>query len=112
MKLRNDDALGAVDDESAVVGHQRNFAEEDLFFLDIADRQDLGVGIFVLTSQADLHLERNSIAHAAFLALLLIVLVLQTDRLAAVLTQSRSDKVERAAAVTQRLAGSQWVNLD
>ena len=37
VQLRNDDALGAVDDERAVVGHQRNFAEEDFLFLDVAN---------------------------------------------------------------------------
>src|SRR5256884_1110195 len=30
MKLRDDDALRAVDDESSIVCHQRNLAEEDL----------------------------------------------------------------------------------
>ena len=37
MQLRNNDALGTVDDERAVLGHQRNFAEEHFLFLDVAD---------------------------------------------------------------------------
>ena len=37
MQLRNDDTLGAVDDEGAVVGHQRHFAEIDLLLTDVLD---------------------------------------------------------------------------
>src|ERR1039457_6453837 len=37
VQLGHDDALGAVDDEGAVVRHQRDFAEEDFLFLDVAD---------------------------------------------------------------------------
>ena len=38
VQLADDDALGAVDDEGAVVGHQRDLAEVDLLLLDVADR--------------------------------------------------------------------------
>src|SRR5262249_728764 len=112
MKLRNDHALGTVDDEGAVVSHQRDFAEEDFFFLDVADRQDFGVRIFVENSEPDLDLQRNAVAHAAFLALLLIVFVFQTDRLAAVFAKLRANKVERAATMTKRVARGQRVHLD
>src|SRR6185503_19890671 len=61
MKLRNDDALRAVDDERAVVRHQRDFTKEDFLFLDVADRQDFRVRIFVEDSEPDLHLERNAV---------------------------------------------------
>ena len=37
VQLADDHALGAVDDERAVVRHQRNFAEEDFLFLDVAN---------------------------------------------------------------------------
>ena len=37
VQLRDDDALGAVDDERAVLGHQRDVAEVDLLLLDVAD---------------------------------------------------------------------------
>src|SRR6267143_128046 len=37
VQLRNDHALSAVDDEGAVVSHQRNFTEEDFLFLDVAN---------------------------------------------------------------------------
>ena len=38
VQLADDDALGAVDDERAGVGHQRDLAEVDLLLLDVADR--------------------------------------------------------------------------
>ena len=40
VQLADDDALGAVDDERAVVGHQGHFAHVDLLLLDLLD--DLG----------------------------------------------------------------------
>ena len=112
MKLRNDDALGAVDDEGTVVGHQRNFAKEDFFFLDVANRERFGFRILVVNRQTNLHLERHAVAHAAFLTLLLIVLVLQADRLAAVFAKLWAHGVERAALVTERFARRQRIDLD
>src|SRR6185503_2578307 len=112
MQLRNDDAFGAVDDERAVVRHQRNFPKEDFFFLDVADGQNFGVRILVEYSEPDLDLQRDAVAHAAFLAFLLIVLVFETDRLAAVFAQLWSHEVERAATMTKRIAGSERVHLD
>jgi hypothetical protein len=41
VQLRHDHALGAVDDEGAVVGHQGHFAHVDLLFLDFLDRLGL-----------------------------------------------------------------------
>ena len=38
MHLRDDDALGAVDDERAVVGHERDVAHVDILLLDVLDR--------------------------------------------------------------------------
>ena len=60
MKLANDDALGSVDDERAVVGHQRNFAKEDFFFLDVADRLQAGVRILVVNRQPNFDLQRHA----------------------------------------------------
>src|ERR1051325_3495993 len=61
MKLRNDDALSAVDDEGAVVSHQRDFAEEDLFLLDVADRERLSFRVFVKDGEANLDLELDRV---------------------------------------------------
>jgi hypothetical protein len=44
VQLRNDHALGAVNDEGAVLGHQRNFAKEHFLFLDVADGLCAGFG--------------------------------------------------------------------
>ena len=65
MELADDYALGAIDDERSVVGHQRDFAEEDLLFFDVADalvagfvlggqrQRDLGAGIGVFAQILD-----------------------------------------------------------
>ena len=37
MQLRDDHALGAVDDEGAGVGHERNLAHVDFLLLDVLD---------------------------------------------------------------------------
>src|SRR3954465_11996078 len=110
MQLGNNHAFGSVDDESSVVGHQRNFTKEDFFFLDVADRFDVRVGIFVIYGQANLDLERHAVTHAALLTLLLIVLMLQADRLAAIRTQFRPYRIEGAANVAKRFARAQWIN--
>jgi hypothetical protein len=54
----------------------------------------------------------KTVTHAAFLALLLIVFVLQADWLAAVFAKLRAHKVERAAAMTERFARCERVHLD
>src|SRR6185436_5179663 len=79
VQLRHDDAFRTVDDESTVVGHQRDFAKEDFLFLDVADREHFRVRVLVKDRQTDLYLERNAVAHATFLTLLLVVLMFQTD---------------------------------
>jgi hypothetical protein len=68
MQLADDDALGAVDDERAVLGHQRDFAEIDFLLFDVANRFRAGVRILVENRQADDDLQRSGIGHAAFLA--------------------------------------------
>jgi hypothetical protein len=44
VQLRHHDALGAVDDERAGLGHQRDLAEVDLLLLDVADDALAAVG--------------------------------------------------------------------
>src|SRR5258705_5808479 len=100
MELAHYDAFSAVDDERAVVGHQRNLAEEHLFFLDVADRLLAGVLVGVPDRQANLDLERDREGHRFFLTLLLGVLVLKRHRLAAVVAQHGRDRVHRAALRT------------
>ena len=64
-ELADDDALTAVDDEGAVLGHQREIAHEDLGLLDLAR---------LVIGQADKHLERGGVGHVALAALLQRVL--------------------------------------
>ncbi len=63
--LRDDDTLGAVDDEGAAVGHDREITHEDFLFLDLHG---------LLVGQADTDLERGGIRGVAGLALLLGIL--------------------------------------
>ncbi len=66
MELGDDDALGAVDDERAVLGHERNLAHVDLLLLHFLD----GVlrRFLVHDDQADLGAQRGAVRQAALLA--------------------------------------------
>ena len=74
VELRDDDALGAVDDERAGVGHQRDLAEVDLLLLHVADRLDAGLFVDVPHDEADDDLDRRRERHAARAALVDVVL--------------------------------------
>ena len=74
VHLRDDDALGAVDDEGAVRRHERHVAHVDVLLLDVLDRLGLGLGIDVEHDQAQRHLERRGVGHAALAALVDVVL--------------------------------------
>src|SRR6202041_956260 len=68
VQLRYDYALGAVNDEGAVDGHQRNFAEEDLLLLDVADRLGARSCVLVEGGKADGHMQRGGVRRPALLA--------------------------------------------
>lgn len=70
VQLRDDDALGAVDDEGTVVGHQRDFAQIDLLLLHVLD--GLGRRLAVVDHQAHGHAQRRAIAHATLTAFTLV----------------------------------------
>ncbi len=74
MHLRNDDALGAVDHEGAVLGHERHVAHVDVLLLDVLD--GLGAGVFVdfEHDEPERHLERRRKGHSALLAFLDVIL--------------------------------------
>ena len=59
-ELRDDDALGAVDDEGAAVGHHREVAHEDRLLADLAG---------LLVDEGDLHGERRREGHVLVAAL-------------------------------------------
>ncbi len=74
VHLRDDDALGAVDDERAVVGHERNVAHVDILLLDVLDRTGARLLVHIEHDEAQLHLERCGKRHAALAALVDVVL--------------------------------------
>ena len=112
VQLRNDDALGAVDDERAVLGHQRNFAEEDFLLLDVADGLVAGFGILIENGQPDGDLQRRGVGHAALFALGHVVLQLQAHRIAAAVAEGDDVLVERSAAMAQHIAHMERIGFD
>ena len=60
MQLRDDDALGAVDDEGAVFGHERDLAHVDLLLLHVLD--GLVRRLAVVDHQAHGHAQRRAVA--------------------------------------------------
>ena len=73
VHLADDHALGAVDHEGAVIGHERHVAHVDRLLLDVADRAGTGVLVDVPHDQPQHHLERRRERHAALDALLDVV---------------------------------------
>ena len=104
VQLRNDDAFGAVDNERAIVGHQRNLAEEDLLLLDITHAFGASLGILGVNREADRDLERCGVRHAPLLALHHVVLQLQAHRVAALIAERDHVFVESAAMLAQHVA--------
>jgi hypothetical protein len=70
MQLGDDDALGAVDDEGAVLGHERDLAHVDLLLLHVLD--GLGRGLAVIDDQAHGDTQRGAIGQATVAALALV----------------------------------------
>ena len=73
VHLRNDDALGAVDDEGAIRRHERHIAHVNVLLLDVLDRLCAGVDIDIKHDEAQRHLERGSVGHTALAALIRVV---------------------------------------
>ena len=70
VQLRHDDALGAVDHEGAVIGHQRHLAEIDLLLTDVLDRLRRAARFLVVDDKADQYANRRRVGQAAHLAFL------------------------------------------
>ena len=68
VELRHDHALGAVDDERAVLGHERDLAHVDLLLLHLLHRV-LRRRFLVHDDQPDLGAQRGAVREAALLAL-------------------------------------------
>ena len=92
VQLRDDDALGAVDDEGAVVGHQRQVAEVDLLLAHVLDGLLGARGFLVEHDQAHLDAQRRGVGQAAQLAFLDV-----EDRLAEPVADVLERRVARVA---------------
>ena len=73
VHLRDDDALGAVDDEGAVHGHERHVAHIDVLLLDVLDRAGAGLLVHIEHDEPERDLQRRGEGHAALLALIDVV---------------------------------------
>src|SRR5262249_41860061 len=104
VQLADNHALGAVDDERAVIGHQRNFAEEHLLLFNIADSLGAGLGVLLINRQTNGDLQRSGVCHAALLALDNVVFELQVDRIAALIAEIHLVGITGAALGAQDLA--------
>src|SRR5215471_747026 len=111
MELAYDYALGTIDDEGTVIGHQRDLSKKDLFFLDVANRLLPRVLIGVPHCESNLDLERDGIGHRLFLALFFRVFVLEGDGLAAVVAQYRRHCVVGSALRAGDVLGGVWIHL-
>ena len=70
VQLGDDDALRAVDDKGAGVGHQRQLAHVDFLLLDVLDLLGIGRGLLVVDHQAQQDLQRRMVGEAPELAFL------------------------------------------
>ena len=73
MHLRDNDALGAVDDESAVHRHERHVAHVDILFLDVLDGARAGLLVHIEDDETERDLQRRGKGHAPLLALFDVV---------------------------------------
>jgi hypothetical protein len=102
VQLAHHDALGTVDDEGAVLGHQRDFTEVDLLLLDVAHQTVAAVTTAVVDDQLDRDLDRRGEGHPALATLVDVVLrllerVVDEDQLArAIEITNRKDATEDA----------------
>ena len=89
VQLAHHYPLGAIDDEGAVLGHQRQGAEIDLLLLDVPDGLDFGVRTQIMDHQAHPYLYGHFKSHAPLLAFVDVVLGI---------SQSVLDELQRAHA--------------
>src|SRR5690606_16073221 len=74
VHLADDYAFGAVDDEGAVLGHERHVAHVDVLLLDIEHGAGLGLGVDLEHDQAQRDLHRRRVGDAALAAFGRVVL--------------------------------------
>ena len=110
MQLRNDHPFSPVHDESPIRCHQRNIAEKHLLLLDVANRLGPSLRVLVVDGQAHRHLQRCRERHAALFTLLLVVLELKADWVAALVTEVGRVLVVRSALLAQYIARKERVS--
>ncbi len=109
MQLADNHALGSIDDECPVLGHQRHVTEEHFLLFDVANAAIAGFGVFVENREADGHLQRSRIGHAALFALIHVILQLQADRVAALGAEVRSIGVVGSAIAAEHIASMERI---
>ena len=112
MQLADDDTFGAIDDERTVLRHQRNVAEENFLFFDIANGAIAGFCVFVENRETHRDLQRSGVGHAALFALAHVVFQLQSDRVAALVAEVGRVGVVGAALAAQHVAGMKRIGND
>lgn len=112
MQLRNDDALGAVNDERAVFSHQRQIAKIDLFFLNVADGFLCSFFVLIPDGQANFDMQRHGVGHSALLTFMHVIFMLQTDRLTAVVACINDVLVVRPALPANYIVGRKRIDFD
>jgi hypothetical protein len=112
VQLADDYALGAVNNESAVLRHQRNVAEENFLLFNVADGTVAGLSVLVENRQTHGDLERRGISHAALFALGHVIFQLQSHRVAALVAEVGRVGVVGAALAAQHFAGMERVGDD
>src|ERR1019366_6211432 len=108
VQLADDDALRSIDDERAVLRHQRDVAEENFLLLDVADRAVAGL-ILVPDGKPHRDFERSRVGHAALFAFRHVIFQLQPNRIAALVAEVGSIRVVGAALVAENFAGMKRV---
>ena len=73
VHLGNDDPLGAIDDEGAIHGHERDIAHVDVLLLDVLYRLGTGFLVDIEHDEAQRHFQRRSVGHAALAALVDVI---------------------------------------
>ena len=112
MQLADDHALGSINNEGAVLRHQRNVAEENFLLFNIANRTIAGLSVFVENRQAHRDLKRRGVSHAALFALSHVILQLQAHGIAALIAEVWSVRVVSAAFVAEHIARMKRVGDD
>src|SRR5512132_3814361 len=74
VHLRDDHPLRAVDDEGAVIGHQRHVAHVDVLLLDVANRPGAGFVVDIPDHEPQRDLQRHRVGHSPLLTFLDVVL--------------------------------------